>query len=177
MANCGTFNTDVNGEVCSGANPGGNKEIYFINLASIGEVVFAGPTVSHIYSTGTVSVTGYKVTARKNSILNEEVFTRAENGSSDYTSTLTFPVDKRDVTKRDALALLNNATVAYIIQENNQSYWLHCYRNGAEVTTNAFTSGTARTDVNGWTVTLSGNSDEFSFPVDPAVIAEIYPAP
>lgn len=175
MANCGTFNTDIVAEVCSGANPGGNKLIYLINLSSIGEVVFTGSTVSHIYSTGTVSVTAYKITPRKNSILNEEVFTRAENGSSDYVSTLTFPVDKRDVTKRDALALLNNATCAYIVQENNQSYWLHCYLNGAEVTTSTFTSGTARTDVNGWTVVISGNSDEYSFPVDPAMIDEIYP--
>ena len=166
---CEVITSGLNGTSCT-ANPGGVSEIYLINFDDLDTVTLTGGTVSAILTGGTAS-TFFEYSFRRNTASVAEDLTKdLTTGSLFYTQTAVIVLDKIEKVKRDELMLLDNALIAYIAKHTNGSYWLYGSTDGAYVTTNASTTGTAKTDANGYTITIVAEEAPRAYPVNPAII-------
>lgn len=166
---CTSITSGLNGTSCT-ANPGGVSEIYLVNFDDITTVTLTGGTVSAILDSG-VTASFFPYTFRRNvASVAEDLTKDLTTGSSFYTQTGVIVLDKIEKTKRDELSLLDTALVMYIAKHTNGSFWLYGSTDGAYVSTNTSTTGTAKADQNGYTVTLIAEESVRAYPVDPAII-------
>lgn len=169
---CEQITSGLNGTSCT-SNPGGVSEFYLINYDDLDTVTLTGGTVSALL-TGGVTASFYQYTFRRNTAsVTEDLNKNLDTGSLFYAQTATIVLDKIEKSKRDELMLLDNAVIAYIAKHTNGSYWLYGSTDGAYVTTNTSTTGTAKTDQNGYTITILSEESERGYPVDPTLAAYI----
>jgi len=169
---CEQITSGLNGTSCT-SNPGGVSEFYLINYDDLTTVTFTGGTVSSILTAG-VTASFFEYSFRRNTASVAEDLTKDLNtGSAFYSQTATIVLDKIEKTKRDELMLLDQAVIAYIAKHTNGSYWLYGSTDGAYVTTNVSSTGTQKTDQNGYTITILSEEAERGFPVDPVLGAAI----
>lgn len=172
---CASITGGLNGTSCT-PNPGGVSALYIANFSSIVSVGASGGTVTGI--TGGASAF-YPYTFRPNTASVQEPLTKdVQTGSLFYTQTITIVLDKIDKTKRDQLMLLDNALVCVIARHSNGTYWLYGHGLGTQgegmyVTTNVSQTGTAKSDANGYTITLVAEESERAYPVDESIIASL----
>lgn len=96
------------------------------------------------------------------------------NGTTVWTQTATLVLNKRERTKREALALMLQKDLSVIIKDNNGQYWILGKESGVWATGIEAVVGTAKTDANNYTVTLVAEEPEEAFPVtEAAVLANI----
>lgn len=177
---CANITSGLNGLSCE-PNPGGVSEIILTNfddVSSIGLTGGTGPALSYVTSIlGPGGATGgffYQYTFRRNTASMQEDLTKdLATGSLFYTQTGTIVLDKIEKTKRDELMLLDNALVTVIAKHSNGTYWMYGAEDGMYVTTNASGTGTAKTDQNGYTITLVAEEPTRAYQVDPAIIAQL----
>lgn len=168
---CAKITDGLNGLSC-GSNPGGVQEIYLTNFEDF-EYTLTGGTVSSIINPGTSATASfYTYTFRRNVTgVSEELTKDLSTGSLFYTQTVTVVLDRWEKQKRDQLMLLDNALIGYIVKKTNGTYWLFGADDGAYVTTNVATSGIAKTDQNGYTITIVSEEPQRAYPIDPDIIA------
>lgn len=94
-----------------------------------------------------------------------------ENGTLFYNQVVSLVIPRRDKTKRAALALLMQKDLSVIVQDQNDKYWLLGKQNGLLVSEIVSGSGTAKTDLNGYTITLTGEEPEQAPEVSSSIIA------
>lgn len=170
---CSSITACVSGLAC-GTNPGGITELYIANFSAITFVSSTGGTVTGI--TGGASAF-YTYTLRPNTgSLSHELSKDITTGALYYNETATFPLAKIDKTKRDQLLLLDNGLFVVIGKHSNGTYWLYGHGEGTEgegmyVTTNVATTGTAKADANGYTITMVAQEANPPMPVNPSIIA------
>lgn len=158
---------------------GGIKELYLIDEASVGGVTF--------------DAENQKITAI--SILDEARFKtyRFRPGTSSMTSTMntddaagTLSVEtavelqfnKMETSKRLEIMAMCLGSMKGIVLDSNGKYWYLGVDNPISATAATGVTGTNFTDFGGYTVTLTDNSKEFPFEVDPEAIQNlIQPAP
>lgn len=170
---CTSITSGLNGQSCT-ANPGGVSQIILTNFADVANVTLTGGTVSAISAVGGGTASFYEYTFRRNTAsVNEDLTKDLTTGSSFYTQTGTIVLDKIEKAKRDELSLLDTALIMYIARHSNGSYWLYGSTDGAYVTTNVSTTGTAKADQNGYTVTIVAEEGVRAYPVDPALIDDL----
>jgi|JI7StandDraft_1071085.scaffolds.fasta_scaffold100413_1 hypothetical protein len=167
---CAKITDGLNGLSCD-TNPGGVQEIYLTNFEDF-SYTLTGGTVSSItdpLTLGTASFFTY--TFRRNTASVQEELTKdLTTGSLFYTQTSTIVLDRWEKVKRDQLMLLDKAVIGYIVKKTNGTYWLFGADDGAFVTTNVATSGTAKADQNGYTITIVSEEPQRAYPIDPAII-------
>lgn len=170
---CAKITAGLNGVSCD-ANPGGVRSIILTNFEDA-EYTLTGGTVSAIIDPNTSATASFfQYTFRRNTASVQEELTKdPATGSLFYTQTGTVVFDKWDKIKRDQLMLLDNALIVYIVEFSNGSYWLFGADDGAYVTANVSTSGTAKADPNGYTITIFSEENARAYPVDPAIIAAL----
>lgn len=172
---CTSITACLSGLAC-GTNPGGVAEIYLANFSSITFVSSTGGTV--VGFTGGASAF-YTYSLRQNtSSFQHETVKDLQTGSLFYRQTGTFSLAKIDKTKRDQLLLLDNGVFVVIAKHANGTYWLYGHGLGTEgegmyVTTNVATTGTQKTDGNGYTITLVAEEANPPSPVDSSIIAAL----
>lgn len=169
MANCCDL---ITGGIACGCenNLGGIQAIYitdFCNLVSTTET-------DGVIETITLSSPGcmYEYCFNKNtSSLVEQAIVSIENGSLFYQQTATVIIPRREVAKRNALAMLMQKDLLIIIKDQNGLYWLIGEQNGANVTDINSTTGVVKGDLNGYTITFLGEEPVQAKEVDSAIIA------
>ena len=77
---------------------------------------------------------------------------------------------KNDAAKANTVKLLGQSTLIAIVKNNDGTYFLLGETNGLELSAGSYSSGTAYTDLNGWSITLSGGESAPSKEVDSTVI-------
>ncbi len=170
---CSSITSGLSGVAC-GSNPGGVSEIYLANFEDVTFTLTGGTVSAIVGASGATSDFMYPYTFRRNTAsVNEDLTKDIATGSLFYTQTGTIVLDKQEKTKRDELMLLDNALIIYIAKHTNGSYWLYGAEDGAYVTTNAATTGTAKTDQNGYTITLIAEEPNRAYPIDSTIIAGI----
>jgi len=170
---CASITSGLAGVAC-GSNPGGVSEIYLANFDDISFTLTGGTVSAMLGPSGATADFMYEYTFRRNTAsVNEDLTKDIATGSLFYTQTATIVLDKQDKTKRDQLMLLDNALVMYIAKHTNGTYWLYGAEDGSYVTTNAATTGTAKTDQNGYTITMVAEEPNRAYPVDPSIIDQI----
>jgi len=169
---CASITSGLNGQSCD-ANPGGVSEFMLTNYDQVDTVTITGGTVSAISYLGSTA-SFFQYTFRRNvASVTEDLQKDLTTGSSFYAQTATIQLDKIEKVKRDELSLLDQALIMYIAKHTNGSYWLYGSTDGAFVTANTSTTGTAKADANGYTVTILSEEGVRAYPVDPAIIAAL----
>lgn len=152
------------------ANVGGIRKVW---LAIWEEGIFqtSGNTDGDIVvSSVTSSVTWYEYNFRKNTGSYESTQTVSDAGNNYYTNTLTMQFSRMEAVKRTAVQALGVGEVAGIVEDCNGKYWTLGFSEPASTTGNSGATGTAKTDVNAYTVVLAAEEAELPYEVIPSVI-------
>ena len=114
--------------------------------------------------------------ARNSGNFTEAMTTDVTTGSNTYTQTITFNLARREVNKRNALMLLGagQRDLMFLVKDNNGNWWLFGYNEdlerGLQMTGLDGGSGSAGTELNGYTPTFSGELKEMAYAVDSSII-------
>lgn len=149
-------------------NMGGVTKLY---LADFQDVTYteSGGTVSTI--TMATASSFYEFTFNRNSATYQEDLVKSvEAGSALFEQTVTVTIPRRDVAKRNTLALLTQRDLAVIIKDSNGIYWYPGQVEGMYLSERTSTSGTAKADGSNYVLTLKGFEQEAAASVDPAII-------
>jgi len=135
--------------------------------------------LAEFWNTRTVSTIGmaaatsfYEFEFNRNSAtFTEDLVKSVEAGSAVFEQTLTITIPKRDVAKRNTLALLTQRDLAVIFKDANGIYWYPGDVEGMYLSESTSTSGTAKADGSNYVLTLKGFELERAPGVDPDIIA------
>lgn len=98
----------------------------------------------------------YKYTCPKHTgSFNEEVASSVENGTIFYTQTVAATFFALSAARRKQLELVAKNRLIVFVQDNNNNIWMVGRMDGAEVTAMTTSTGTAKGDLNGYTITFT----------------------
>lgn len=103
----------------------------------------------------------------------ENIQSNVQNGTIAYEQVLTIILGKNEATKRNQIKLIGQAEVVAIVEDRNGKYWLLGEENGLELTGGNSASGTALTDLNGWSLTLTGQEHDPAREVSASIMAAL----
>lgn len=98
------------------------------------------------------------------------------NGSTFYSQTLTLQLARREAVKRQALLLIASGQpdLTIIVKDSNGLYWGFGFtEDKVNLTGGGGGSGTAKADLNGYTLTFTSESAEPQYEVDETVVLSI----
>jgi hypothetical protein len=151
-------------------NMGGVTKLYLTDFDNITSYTETGGTVSAVSMTA--STTFYEFEFNRNSAtFTEDLVKSVEAGSALFEQTVSVTIPRRDVAKRNILALLTQRDLAVIIKDSNGLYWYPGAVEGCYLSEETSTSGTAKTDGSNYVLTLKGFEVEMSPAVDGSIIA------
>lgn len=158
-----------------GVNSGGINTLYIVDKQNVTAVAFGGSNaVSGLTMSGSTKFATYNL--RKNLSTFEETYNNDDTGSRYVSTTITAVFDKQSETMRDEIEKILSTQVYVIVKDNNGKYRLVGYSKNTDTYVYANgvgTTGTARLDVNQFTLTLMSEQDELSFYVDPSAMTAI----
>ena len=98
-----------------------------------------------------------------------------QNGSTFYTQTVNLTIPRREVAKRNAIALIaeGQRDLKIIVRDGNGIYWMVGYAESANLTATGEGSGTAKADGSKYTLTFVAEEPEQMPVVDSNIIAGI----
>lgn len=163
-----------NGGISKGCdnNMGGLTKLYLTDFANIDTYAQAGGTVSSI--TMAPSSYFYEFEFNRNSAtFTEDLVKSVEAGSALFEQTVTVTIPRRDVVKRNTLALLTQRDLAVIIKDSNGLYWYPGAVEGMYLSESTSTSGTAKADGSNYVLTLKGFEQERAYGVDGTIISAL----
>ena len=108
------------------------------------------------FSSGWGSVASSAICRPKNTgSFTEEAAISIENGTIFYTQTVTATFHKLSAARRKQLNIVAQNRLVVFVQDNNDNIWLVGKVDGAEVTAMSTATGTAKGDLNGYTITFT----------------------
>jgi len=144
---------------------GGIKAIYLGSYATFANTATIDGTSNLVTALATGSV--YEFALPKNTgSFTEEAAISIENGTVFYTQTIV--ASFHGMTAARALQLQNIAKGRNVlfVQDNNDNIWMCGYKDGVEVTAFTTTTGTAKGDMVGYTVTFTGEEKDKAYLLD-----------
>ena len=166
---CVSFSGGI-GKDCDN-NIGGLTKLYLTDFDNIYSYTASGGTVSAI--TLATASKFYEFDFNRNSAtFTEDLVKSVEAGSALFEQTITVTIPRRDVAKRNTLALLTQRDLAVIVKDSNGFFWYPGQVEGVYLSESTSTSGTAKADGSKYVLTLKGfEADRAS-----AVASSIVPA-
>jgi len=136
----------ANKEMISGLTPTSDNDVTGITLISMN----TNPLTSSAY-------TFFEFLPNKmSSNVVENVQSNLQNGTAGFEQVLTLLFAKNNATLRNQVKLMAQAELVAIVEDYNSTYWYYGEFNGLELNGGNSQTGTALSDMNGWTLTLSG---------------------
>lgn len=133
---------------------GGIKAIYLQQLADFQTGVSVDATTGEIDGLSTASI--YQFTLPKHTgSFTEEVQSSVENGTIFYTQTVTATFFQLSAARRKQLEIIAKNRLVVFVLDNNNNIWMVGKVDGAEVTAMSTATGTAKGDLNGYTITFT----------------------
>jgi len=133
---------------------GGIKAIYLQQHQDFLTNVTIDATTEEVDGLPTASI--YKYTCPKHTgSFNEEVASSVENGTIFYTQTVTATFFALSAARRKQLELVAKNRLVVFVQDNNDNIWMVGKADGAEVTAMTTSTGVAKGDLNGYTITFT----------------------
>lgn len=132
---------------------GGIDMVYFINYGDMGAITEdADGQITAV--AGTPSAYSYEV--KDASSFTENIQSSRESGTTVFEQVLELTLKKLSVTDHKELKAMTWGRPHVIIKDNNGNYFLAGRKFGMEVTGGSVATGTAKTDLSGYTITLTG---------------------
>lgn len=152
-------------------NFGGVKDTWTIEMDNATLTVTAGKITAIANATGKrwykyklVSHTGEADDAMTNS---------RENGTQSSKQSLKFPINKMTTAVRNEILLLAQNRLFWIVQDNNDKYWLFGKDFGLMLASASAKTGKALGDRNGYELVFEGDEKYFAYEVDSTLIAAL----
>lgn len=102
----------------------------------------------------------------------ETVQTDMANGTIFFAQVVNLVLSRRETTKREAIMKLidGQKQLLIVVLDTNGIYWLFGEKEGVYVTSIEGGTGTAKSDMNGYTITFTGNEVEQAYEIDYSAI-------
>lgn len=153
-------------------NMGGITKLYLTDFSNIVSYTESGGTVSAI--TMASASYFYEFAFNRNSAsYQEDLVKSVEAGSALFEQTISVTIPRRDVAKRNTLALLTTRDLAVIIKDSNGIYWMPGIVEGVYLSESTSTSGTAKADGSNYVLTLKGFEQERAPGVSSSIISAL----
>lgn len=150
-------------------NTGGLKKIYITDHCQVLGVTKSNGTITDILMASGAGF--YEFTfARNSASLSEPATITLENGTTFYNTSVVFTIPRRAVAKRNSIQTLANKRLVIITEDQNGEFNFIGLENGAELTAQEGGSGQAKSDLNGYILTITAEEPEMAYHVDPAII-------
>lgn len=133
---------------------GGIKYLYIGNLEDFQNGVTVDATTGEIDGLSTASIYQF-ILPKHTGSFTEEVQSSVENGTIFYTQTVTATFFQLTAPRRKQLELVAKNRLVIFVQDNNNNIWMVGKVDGAEVTAMSTATGTAKGDLNGYTITFT----------------------
>lgn len=153
-------------------NIGGLTKLYLTDFDNIVSYVQAGGTVSTITMASASNFYEFEFN-RNSATFTEDLVKSVEAGSALFEQTVTVTIPRRDVAKRNTLALLTQRDLACIIKDSNGLYWYPGAVEGLYLSESTSTSGTAKADGSNYTLTLKGFEVDRAFGVASGIVSAL----
>lgn len=153
-------------------NIGGLTKLYLTDFDNIVSYTQAGGTVSAIIIASASNFYEFEFN-RNSATFTEDLVKSVEAGSALFEQTTTVTIPRRDVAKRNTLALLTQRDLACIIKDSNGLYWYPGAAEGIYLSESTSTSGTAKADGSNYTLTLKGFEVDRAYGVAPGIVAAL----
>lgn len=153
-------------------NIGGLTHLYITDFDNIVSYTQSGGTVSAITMASQSKF--YEFSFNRNSAtFTEDLVKSVESGSALFEQTCTVTIPRRDVAKRNTLALLTQRDLAVIVKDSNGLYWYPGAVEGMYLSESTSTSGTAKADGSNYVLTLKGFEQDRSYGVASGIISAL----
>lgn len=133
---------------------GGIKAIYLQQLADFQTGVTVDATSGEVDGLPTASIYQFSLPKHTGSFT-EEVQSSVENGTIFYTQTVTATFFQLSAARRKQLEIIAKNRLVCFVLDNNNNIWMVGKVDGAEVTAMSTATGTAKGDLNGYTITFT----------------------
>lgn len=175
MANCDPLtNIPENCETSSG----GIQMVGITDFSNISSVTVVAGEVTAITMESTTQFHKFNFT-KNSSQFSEPLSVDVTTGSTFYTHTLNLQIARREISKRNSIALLaaGQRELVALVKDINNNYWLVGYsenfEEGIQLTGDDGGSGAGKADLNGYNLTFEGDHPERILGVDPTIVADL----
>lgn len=148
--------------LCPKGTDASGNEAFHVESVTLVDQTSLPKDISYMYDTGNswVEFSFRKGTANFTSTLNRD----EANGVQFYTTEINMAFSRMETQKRLAIASLALTEVIAVVEDANGTYWgFGNEEDGVVLSANTGETGTAKTDTNGYTLTLSVDSDALPF--------------
>ena len=155
-------------------NTGGVSKFYIAPAEFVTGTTVSAGTVSAISMSGSSKFVEYQFN-KNTANYTEEAAISLENGSTFFTTTVTLSIPRREVAKRNSIALVaaGQRDLKIILKDGNGLYWYVGYANSANLTALGEGSGTAKGDGSKYALTFVAEEPELMYEVDSSIISGI----
>ena len=153
-------------------NVGGLIKFYIAPTEFVTGVTATTGTVTSIAMSGASKFVEFEFNKNSASYTDEAAIS-LENGSTYYTETITLKLPRREVAKRNAIALIaaGQRPLKIIVKDQNGLYWYAGYQNSVNLSALAGGSGAAKADGSSYDLTFLGEEPSQMYEVLEAAVA------
>lgn len=151
---------------------GGLANLWIIEFDNVSGITETSGTVTAIAKANGGRF--YKYNLTKNTAEATETFTDSrENGTSFYAQSISFVLNKMQVSLRNEISLIAQNRLLAIVEDKNGNYWLYGRTNGLMREGGTAKSGINPGDRNGYEITLTGEEKNMAYAVSSGIIAAL----
>lgn len=168
-------------------SPGGVEVVYLANQHIVGNTASFtfSPTIS-VDNTDTGAITGATANSgakfytfypnKQSSSFKQSQVKDPKTGNVIVTQTIIMVFGKTEAAKRNFIKLMAQDDFYAIVKDTNGKYWLSGEQRGLDLITADSDTGTAYTDLNGYTLTLQAMENYYAREVSASIIAGLLSA-
>lgn len=144
---------------------GGIKAIYLGAYSTFANTATIDGTTNMVTALATGSVYEFELPKHTGSFTEEGTIS-IENGTVFYTQTIVANFHGMSAARSLQLQNIAKGRNVLFVQDNNNNIWMCGYKDGVEVTAFTTQSGTAKGDLNGYTITFTGEEKDKAYLLD-----------
>jgi len=144
---------------------GGIRKVHFVDFGDLGDVTLVDDEITDISGTFTY----YTYDVKGTSELTQNVNSSVDNGTTFFEQVLSLTFTKLTKEDNKELKLMAYGQPHVFVEDYKGNVMCVGLANGADVTAGTAVTGTAMGDLNGYTLSLTGNEVTYANFVDPAL--------
>jgi hypothetical protein len=153
-------------------NMGGIKTVYLANFGDVTVTKGSGDTIDAITMAEGSKFKTYQF-RRGTSSMSSELTADETNGLNFVTTTINLVFTKMDTAKRVEMSALAISQLAVIVLDNNGVYWYVTPDDYASASAGTGETGTAKSDRNAFTLTLTSENLTYPIEIEEAKVLEV----
>ena len=134
---------------------GGLKNLYFVNYGDLGAITYDA-TNTDVIDAVAGTPDAYKYEIKGASSFTQNIQSSRDTGTTAFEQVIEVTLKKLSIADHKELKILAFGRPHVIIEDNNGNYFLAGLEHGADVTGGTIVTGTAMSDLSGYTLTLTG---------------------